>query len=148
MPKLKVSAVIKAPPEKVFEYVTAFGKDGPIDEQAFQERNGKVQSREESVFLTQEEEGPGKDRLINWRCTFNYPTLRVKEARDSLWADRIDYFEPVNGGTRWSVEWRSKMGFITALVQFIIFKLRAQKIYRSQILQPTIDHFHGKSDEA
>ncbi len=146
MPRLRISAVINVPIEEIYEYVTAFRRNEPIDEEDFQQKHGEIVSRERNVFMTMEEESVQDGTpAVRWRCTFEYPIRRVMEAIDSLWANRTDTFRMVHGGTHWSIEWMSKTGGLKGLLQLIYFKLRSRHIYYSRFILPTLEHFREKS---
>jgi hypothetical protein len=135
--RLKLVATVKAEPEEVFRYVTAWGPDGPTDAAAFRKKYGAVQEASGNTLVAHEE---GEDGIA-WRCTFEYPTRRVMEAVASRWADRTDTFQEVAEGTRWSITWRIKARGLAALLQWLYFQLRKRKQMRAELVEPVAQHF-------
>ena len=135
---LKLTTTIKATPEEIFEYVTGFGKDGPLDTVKFTKKYGEIEKQKDNVYLMIVE----KDN-VKWRCFFNYPKIRTIESVNSRWSDRRDKFEATANGTKWTVEWAPKSHGLKALVQLIYFKLRGYKTYHKIIIKPVEDHFNG-----
>ena len=147
MARLTSSTFIPAPLEEVFQHVTAFGKDGPVDDAAFQEKHGNVLSRHGDVFMTQEEDrGDGNEVAvrIRWKCTFEYPTRRVMEALDSSWADRVDQFRPASGGTVWRLYWDTHIGGLKGMAQYLVFLLVGSRRLRHNIVDPVKEHFEER----
>ena len=69
---LKLTTIIKSPPEKIFEYVTLFGKNGPIDKISFKKKYGVIENQEDNVYWTVDERD-----AVEWKCSFNYPKIRI-----------------------------------------------------------------------
>ena len=146
MAYLNLSTFIPAPVEEVYEYVTAFGNDGPLDD-AFQIEYGELLGRNGNVFVTQEEDTKGGDegpKKTTWRCTFEYPGRRMMETLDSSWSDRVDLFRPVRGGTRWRIRWNTRIGGIRGVAQYLVFRLVGHKRLRHGILDPVRGHFDAR----
>ena len=165
MARLTLSILINAPLEEVYQYVTAFGKDGPVSLDAFQEKYGEILSQEGNVLVVEEwvgmeeeedeeewdgeEEGEDEEEAdeedesdyITWRCIYDYPNRRFMEAVDSNWADRLDQFRAARGGTRWEVQWRTKTGGVKGMLQYLWFLVIANRNYRRNILDPVRQHF-------
>ncbi len=94
--------------------------------------------------MIHEEAYGSETSVIKWRCTFDYPRWRDMEAVDTRWADRTDTFESTTGGTKWTVEWRTKTLGLKGLIQLIYFKLRGKNNYYNRIQKPVVDHFQGR----
>ena len=144
---LSLSTFVATPPEEVYQYVTAYGPDVPADETAFQAKYSKVLSREDNVYVTQEEERKyeGEEpEKFTWRCTFEYPSLRTMQALDSGWADRTDRFRPEGGGTRWSIRWNTRTGGVKGLAHYLTFLLLRRRQLRGAIAVPVKAHFEGR----
>jgi len=138
-----LSVFIEVPPEEVYQHVTAFGAAGPLDG-AFQAKYGNILSRQGNVFLTQEEEGTDESAgKITWRCTFEYPSRRVMEALDSSWANRVDLFRPVKGGTSWSIRWDTRIGGLKGIVQYVVFRLIGHRRLRRAMVDPVKAQLEG-----
>ena len=145
MTSLSLSALILAPTEEVYQYVTAYGNDGPLDD-AFQAKYGKVVSNQTNVYVTRENEGRDGDeggREITWSSTFEYPTRRVMKAVNSRWANRVDVFRPVRGGTKWSIRWDTRVGGIRGAAQYLVFRLMGQRRFRRTVVDPVKRYFEG-----
>ncbi|MBI4298825.1 MAG: hypothetical protein HY666_03600 [Chloroflexi bacterium] len=142
MARLTLSYFIKASPEEVYEFVTAFGKDGPVNQETFDKRYGKLMSREGDAFIVKEEiSRGGESEHVVWRCTFRYPQHRLMEAVDSLWADRLDQFRTARSGTYWRIQWRTKTGGIRGVLQYLFFRLIGYREPRRNIIKPVQRHF-------
>ena len=133
---LKLTTIIKSTPEKIFEYVTLFGKNGPIDKTSFKKKYGVIENQEDNVYWTVDE----RDN-IEWKCSFNYPEIRIMESVNSRWSDRTDKFEATETGTKWIIEWNIKSHGLKALIQLIYFKIKGYKKYHRMIIKPVEDHF-------
>ena len=114
-----------------------------MDDDSFRTKYGDVLSHEGSVFVTREDGGGGEpgSQDITWRNTFEYPNRRVMEALDSDWADRIDFFRPEGGGTRWSIRWNTRVWGIKAVAQYLTFQLVSRRRLRREIIGPVTQHF-------
>jgi hypothetical protein len=133
---LKLTTIIKNPPEKIFEYVTLFGKHGPIDKINFKKKYGVIENQEDNVYWTVDE----RDN-VEWKCSFSYPKFRIMESVNSRWSDRTDKFEATETGTKWIIEWNIKSHGLKALIQLIYFKIKGYKTYHRKIIRPVEDHF-------
>ena len=142
---LSISTLIPAPPEDVYQYVTAYGNDGPLDD-AFQAKYGNLVSNQRNVYVTREEDGRDGDEgreEITWSSTFEYPTRRVMVAVDSSWANRVDVFRPVRGGTKWSIRWDTRVGGIRGAAQYLVFRLMGHRRFRRAVVDPIKRNFEG-----
>ena len=147
MARLNLSALIPAPPEDVYQYVTGYGKDGPLPD-SFQAQYGKLVSNNDNVYVTEEledsdEEGEESGEKITWNTTFEYPSRRVMEAVDSSWANRVDLFRPVRNGTRWTISWDPRVGGIRGVAQYVAFRLAVHRRFRRSVIDPVRAHFDG-----
>ena len=144
MARLRLSTFITGPIEEVYQHVTAYGKDGPLSDDAFQEKYGTVTERKGDIIEFEEdiraypEEEPD---VISWRCTFDYPVSRTMEAIDSSWADRSDSFRSQPGGTRWDLQWQTGVGGIRGVVQYLFFVLVGQRRLCRELLDPVRAYF-------
>ena len=144
MAALVISTVIPAPIEEVYERITGFGRDGPVDDQSFQEKYGTLTERHGSTIVVQEDARVNPEDepdLVSWRCTFDYPTSRTMEALDSTWAHRRDTFRSVGSGTRWSVRWDTQLGGLLGIAQNLVFRLVGHRRIRKQTFGPVRQHF-------
>ena len=135
---LNLSTFIAAPPEEVYAEVAVFDRRGPINEEAFRAKYGTVVSREGDIFVTREQLGEEQEP-ITWRCTFQYPAQRTMEAVDSLWAHRVDRFRPVNGGTRWTIRWDTRIGGLRGLAQYVFFRMAGHRRIRRRIVDEVVE---------
>ena len=148
MARLRLSVFIPAPIEDVYQYITDYDKDGPVSDEAFKAQYGTVIEQEGHNIVVEEnvsrhpEDEPD---LVTWRCTFIYPTERSMEALDSLWSDRYDFFRSANGGTRWTIRWRTKMGGVQGIIQYLFFQLHGQRRMKKDVLTPVKEHFESDS---
>ena len=141
-----ISTIIAAPIEELYEHITGFGRDGPIDEQAFEEKYGTVTERQESTFVVREDARANPEDepdLVTWRCEFNYPTIRSMEAVDSTWANRSDTFHSVSGGTRWSVRWDTRLGGMLGIAQHLVFRAFGHRRIKRETFGPVREHFEA-----
>lgn len=142
--QLRISTIVPASIHKVYDHVTAFGPEGPVDEQRFRERysvdirhscDGYIYTEDIRRYPDDPEE------IITWRCTFKYPRHRSITALDSDWSDRHDNFEPLENVTRWTVQWSMHGGPAQKLIRFLFFKLVRGKVIRREIQDPVVRHF-------
>ena len=122
MARLRLASIVGAPIEEVYRHVTAYGPDGPLDDDRFREEYGDIVDRNgdgETVYVREDVRRYPEDdpELITWRCLFDFPKSRTMEAVDSAWADRYDQFEPEGDGTRWTVVWDTRVGGLKGIVQ-------------------------------
>ena len=146
MARLRLSSTVGAPIEDVYRHVTAYGPDGPLDDDRFREEYGEIVGTEGEALLVREDvrRYPEDDpELITWRCTFDFPKSRRMEAVDSAWADRYDRFDTEGDGTRWTVVWDTRVGMLKGIVQWLVFRLFTHKGMRRDLLDPTKDHFES-----
>ena len=136
--------MVPAPVEQVYEHVTAYGPEGPVDEEQFQQRYSEdIRLTDDGYVYTEDIRRYPDDpkEVITWRCTFEYPSRRITTALDSIWSHRRDDFEPVADATRWTVQWSTHGGVVHGLIQFLFFKLRRSKVIRREIMDPVRRHF-------
>ncbi len=146
MVRLRLSTFIAAPVNDVYERVTFYGPDGPIDDEAFKRHYGETKERTNDVYLVTEDAKRYPDdppELISWRCTFIYAKSRTMEAVDSIWADRQDNFVPEYDGTRWDVEWNVRTSWLRGLTQIFGFRIWAHKRMRTKLMDPVKEFFEG-----
>lgn len=146
MARLRLASIVGASIEEVYRHVTAYGPDGPLDDDRFREEYGDIVDRDGDTLYVREDvrRYPEDDpELITWRCLFDFPKSRRMEAVDSVWADRYDRFEPEGGGTRWTVVWDTRVGGLKGIVQWLVFRLFTHKGMRRDLLDPTKDHFES-----
>ena len=154
MPNLKLTASVKAPIHDVYEYVTLYGQDGPLNLKSFHEHYGEIISESHNQFVIREDvrRYPDDDpELVTWYCSFRYPNFRKMEAVDSKWAHRQDSFEVEGKNTKWTIRWNTHIGGLRGVVQYIIFHLFGHRGIRRDLMNPTTNHFDdiglvGQSD--
>lgn len=140
--KLSFHTTVPASIEEVYEYVTAFGPEGPVDRALFSQKYGETVEETEGAVLTRDTD-EGDEAL--WLCAFEYPTRRTMEAVESTWADREDLFETVRGGTRWTVNFIPKTGGLQGLVQYLYFQVVGKYRVGVPVLSPVVQHFRRKA---
>ena len=145
--QLRISMIVPAPAEKVYEYVTSYGQDGPVDDEQFRRRYSEDVRPDDGGYVYTEDirlypDDP--EDLITWRCVFDYPNRRVMAALDSDWSDRQDDFEPLGDDARWTVAWSMHGSLVQRLTRFLYFKLRRSKVIRREILDPVVSHFKAR----
>lgn len=140
--RLSFHTNVPAPVEEVFEYITAFGADGPLDRVFFVQKYGEIVEEGGSVVLTRDTE---EDDDVLWRSTFNFPSRRTMEALESPWADREDVFETVRDGTRWTVTFIPKTRGLHGLVQYFYFQAIGKYRVGVPVLSPVVQHFRRKA---
>ena len=138
MARLRLSVVVPAPQEQVYEYITAFGPQGPTDESAFRDKHGEPLEREGNTIVTRDGD---EEEAITWRCTFNPPVRRHMEAVDSTWADRTDIFQEARSGTHWTVLFVTGRSGPVGFVQWLFFRLVTKSRIRRAIMEPVVHHF-------
>ena len=146
MAQLRISTVVPAPVEKVYEHVTAHGPEGPVDEDQFRQRYSENIRRTADGYLYTEDvrrDPDDPEDVIAWRCTFEYPSRRFMTALDSNWSHRRDDFEPLADATRWTVQWSTHGNLVQGLIQLLVFKFSRSKVIRREILDPVIRHFEA-----
>ena len=146
MAQLRMSIVVPAPVEKVYEYVTAHGPEGPVDEEQFRQRYAENIRRTADGYVYTEDvrrHPDNPEQIITWRCTFAYPNRRFIIAVDSNWSHRRDDFEPLTDATLWTVQWSTHGGWVQGIIQLLIFKIRRSKAIRREVLDPVRLHFEA-----
>ena len=144
--QLRVSTVVPAPAEKVYEYVTAYGPEGPVDDEQFRQRYSEDVRRTGDGYVYTEDIRRYPDdpeEIITWRCTFEYPSRRFMAALDSDWSHRRDVFKPIADATRWTVQWSTQGSLAPSLIRFLYFKIRRGKVIRREIMDPVRRHFEA-----
>ena len=140
MPRLLLQSFVPASVDQVWEQVTACSATGRIDRRALREKYGQLIAQDGDTY-TFRETLVGEDAPITWRCSFDRPTQRVMAAEGKNWADRYDYFQPVEGGTWWSIEWVPKAKGLRAYTLWLGFQLRTKRRTFRETVQPVLDHF-------
>jgi len=146
MALLRLTAFIAGPIEEVYPHVTAYGKDGPMSDTAFQDKYGTVIERNGDTVVFEEdirsypEDEPD---LVSWRCRFDFPVSRTMEGIDTVWADRVDSFRSMRDGTRWDVQWQTGVGGIRGVIQYLFFTLVGHRRLRREILDPVRAQFEA-----
>jgi hypothetical protein len=138
--------VVPAPVAKVYEHVTAYGPEGPVNEEQFRQRYSEdIRHTTEGYVYTEDVRRYPDDpaEIITWRCTFEYPSSRIMTALDSDWSDRRDVFEPLADATRWTVRWSTHGSLIHGLFQLLFFRLTRGKRLKRTILDPVVRHFEA-----
>ncbi len=135
---LKIRTQIPATPPQVFEYVTAFSSDGQVNQQALENKYGRLLEQEGHTYTFLESIGGG----ITWRCTFEPPSHRAMRTVGSTWSDRLDWFEPAPGGTTWSVAWEPKASGKAVYIKWLFFHLWDKRRVRTRLIIPVLLHFH------
>jgi len=146
MVRLRISTVVPAPVEKVYEHVTGYGPDGPVDEKRFQQTYSEdIRLTDDGYVYTEDIRRYPDDpeEIITWRCTFDYPSHRFMAALDSDWSHRRDVFEPVADATRWTVQWSPQSNLALGLIRFLYFKLKRGKVVRRELMDPVRRHFEA-----
>ena len=144
MPILRINARIDAAPEEVYRHVALWDGDGPTDEARFTEHYGEIVERDGGSLVIDEDVSRYPDDppdIVRWRCFFDFPERRQMVAVDSAWADREDIFTEENGGTRWRVRWRTKMGGIRGVLQIVYFWLVQGRAMSRDVFGPVKERF-------
>ena len=144
MPKLIFQNFVPGSVEQVWEHVTACSASGRIDRRALREKYGQLIAQDGDTYTFQETL-IGEGAPIKWRCTFDRPTQRVMAAEGKNWADRYDYFQPVEGGTWWTIEWVPKAGGLRAYTLWLGFQVRSKRRVFRQTVQPVLDQFQTET---
>ena len=144
MAVLRLGVTVPGPQEEVYAFVTAFGAAGPLDEEQFREKYGEVLERDGDTIVVREDDEVDVADVLTWRCTFDYPQRRVMEVVDSPWADRIDEFRATQGGTRWTVTFRTKRTGFVGFLQWLFFRLLTSRGFRRRIVEPVVAHFRDR----
>lgn len=141
MARLRLSTTVNAPIEKLFERVTAYGSDGPLDDDVFRKEYGDILEEDGDTFTTMEEivryadEEPEHN---TWRVTFRYPVQRTMEALDSTWAHRVDTLRETDSGTRWTIRWNTRTSGSRGVIQWLYFRIRGNRKVRRDIVDPVV----------
>lgn len=148
MARLRLSVFIAAPIEDVYQYITDYGKDGPVSDEAFEAQYGTVIEQDGHNFVVEEDVRrypEDEPEFVTWRCTFTYPTERNMEALDSLWSDRADSLRSADGGTQWTIRWRTKTDGLRGIAQYLFFLLFGHRRMKRDMLTSVKEHFEGDS---
>jgi hypothetical protein len=137
MPRLTLHILVPATPEQVYEYITNYPGRGEPDEQSLQERYGELVEHMGNIYRFQEAD---EDRTI-WQIGFEPPHSRTMRAIDSNWSDRLDDFEAVPEGTRWTITWETKTRGLPSYTQWLAFHLRGKARIYQQVMVPVAAHF-------
>ena len=145
MPRIQVQALVPASPEAVYEHVTAFAVSGRTGRRALEEKYGRLVGRDGDTYTFREETKEDTEEGVTWSCTFNPPTRRVMQAPGSRWADRVDWFEPWEEGTLWTVMWEGNPRGFRVFTQWLGFLLWGKKRAYAGIMRPVVRHFEEVS---
>ena len=137
MPRIQLQALIPASPEAVYEHVTAFAVTGRTGRRALEQKYGRLVGRDGDTYTFKEDTEAG----VTWRCTFRPPTQRVMQAPGTKWADRIDWFQPWEEGTLWTVMWAGNARGVQVFTQWLGFQLRGKRRVYAQVVGPVVRHF-------
>ncbi len=135
---LKIRTQIPATPPQVFEYVTAFPPDGQVNQQALENKYGRLLEQEGNTYTFLESIGGG----MTWRCTFEPPSHRAMRTVGSTWSDRLDWFEPAPEGTTWTVAWEPKVSGNAVYIKWLFFHLWDKRRVRTRLITPVSMHVH------
>jgi hypothetical protein len=139
---LKIRTQVPAAPAQVFEYVTAYSTDGQADgrvnQRTLENKYGRLLEREGNTYTFLESIGGG----ITWRCTFEPTSHRAMRTVDSNWSDRLDWFEPAPGGTKWTIAWELKVSGAAICTKWLFFHLLDKRRVRTRLIIPVLLHFH------
>ena len=146
MPRLLMQNFVPASVDQVWEAVTACSPNGRIARQALREKYGQLVAQDGDTY-TFRETLVGEESPITWRCSFDRPTQRIMVAEGRDWSDRYDYFQPVEGGTWWTIEWATKARGVRAYTLWLGFQLRSKgRIFRESV-QPVLEQFRAESSD-
>ena len=145
MPRLFLQAFIPEKVDQVWEHVTGCTATGRIDRRALRKKYGALIAQDGESY-TFRESLAGEDQSIIWRCDFERPIRRVIGAEGRSWSDRYDYFEPVAGGTWWTIEWVPKARGLRSYTIWLGFRFRSRTQVFQQTIQPLLDHFQPGID--
>ncbi|MCH7713564.1 MAG: hypothetical protein IIC99_08065 [Chloroflexi bacterium] len=140
MPRLIFQNFVPGSVDQVWEQVTACSATGRIDRKALREKYGTLIAQDGDTY-TFKETLVGEDAPITWRCSFERPNHRAMTAEGKNWADRYDYFQPMEGGTWWSIVWVPKAGGLRAYSLWLGFQIRSKRRIFRETVQPVLDHF-------
>ena len=145
MPKLMFQNFVPGSVDQVWEQVTACSATGRIDRRALREKYGQLiaQDGDSYTFI---ETLVGEDTPITWRCNFDRPTQRAMTVEGRNWADRYDYFHPMEGGTWWTIVWVPKAGGLRAYTLWLGFQFRSKRRIFRETVQPVLDYFRNGID--
>ena len=143
MPSLSVQYFVPAGPAPVYEFVTGYPVSGEPGIAVLEEKYGKFLRRGPGTLTFLEDLGAG----VQWECSFDPPRSRSMRALESGWSDRHDHFEPVHGGTLWTVTWELKAGGISSIVQRLTFILLTKRRFSDRVAAPVIAHFTRRPDQ-
>ena len=146
MPRLMFQNFVPGSVDKVWEHVTACPAAGRIDRKALREKYGQLIAQDGETY-TFRETLVGEETPITWRCMFDRPTQRAMTAEGRNWADRYDYFQPMEGGTWWTVMWVPKASGLRAYTLWLGFQIRGKRRLFRETVQPVLDHFMVGNDE-
>ena len=137
MPRIQVQALVPASREVVYEHVTAFAVTGRTGRRALEEKYGRLVGRDGDTYTFKE----GTQEGITWRCTFQPPAQRVMRSPGTTWFDRIDWFEPWEEGTLWTIVWEGNARGVRVFTQWLGFQLKGKRRAYDQVVRPVVSHF-------
>lgn len=140
MPRLLIHTFVPGSADQVWEHVTACSATGMIDRRALREKYGQLIAQDGDSY-TFRETLVGEEVPITWRCSFDRPTQRIMIAEGRDWSDRYDYFQPVEEGTWWAIEWVPKARGLRAYTLWLAFRFRSKQRIIRETVQPVLEHF-------
>ena len=143
MPNIGFQVQVPASPEQVFEYITRFPVSGRPSRRTLEDRYGRLLEQDGNDYTFQDD----TNEELRWRCTFDPPRQRVMRILESNWADRIDFFEPSEDGTIWTIVWELKTQGIRSYTQWLTFQLTGKRRTYEQVVAPVLRHF-GQAEAA
>ena len=146
MPRLMFQNFVSGSVDQVWEHITACSATGRIDRRPLREKYGQLIAQDGETY-TFRETLVGEETPIVWRCMFDRPTQRVMTAEGKNWSDRYDYFQPVEGGTWWTVLWVPKAGGLRAYTLWLGFQFRSKRRIFRETVQPVLDHFQADGNQ-
>ena len=138
MPSIRITTLVTASQDALYEYVTAFPARGEPNISALERKYGAYRGRKGYIYTFHED-----DEGATWQCTFRPPEQRVMRTFDSTWSNRADYFEEAEGGTLWTIVWEPKGRIMSSFTQWLAFQLKHRKQVNSLIILPVLEYFRG-----
>ena len=137
MPNIGFQVQVPASPEQVFEYVTRFPVTGRPSRSVLEDRYGRLLEQDGQDYTFQDD----ANEELRWRCTFDPPRQRAMRLPETNWADRLDWFEPSDLGTVWTILWELKTTGMRSYTQWLTFQLTGKRRTYHQLVAPVLQHF-------
>jgi hypothetical protein len=137
MPNIGFQVQVPASPEQVFEYVTRFPVTGRPSRSVLEDRYGRLLEQDGQDYTFQDD----ANEELRWRCTFDPPRQRAMRLPETNWADRLDWFEPSELGTVWTILWELKTTGMRSYTQWLTFQLTGKRRTYHQVVAPVLQHF-------